>query len=337
MASHEQTVVELAQKCLSEVPVVVLGSGASLQYGVGGMKELGEWLERNVVPSDGSEKAVWVNFVTDIRKNCDLEGALQRVTLPASLELRVIEETRKLVLRDDQKVFANMVSGGLRLALTELLRHLLRTTHSSVVVVTTNYDRLAEYASDQAGAFHHTGFSHGYWRTLSEFPTKSQQWVEILKVHGSLDWFLDSNQSPVALPDALPMPPSFVPVMVTPGIGKYEKTHDDPFRTIITRADAAFATARAILSIGYGFRDRHLQPKMQKRIANDRIPTVFLARIISPELRRFLKACVNPHYLALEESGDKTRAYFAKAPDGVEIPGSIWELATFLKATIGNS
>jgi hypothetical protein len=338
MKTTQDQVIELAQKCLSEVPVVVLGSGASRQYGVGGMDELGTCLRKNVVPDDkNGERAIWDKFVADIEANGDLENALHRVTLPPALELRVVEETRKLLLADDQVVFGRIADGSLKLTLAQLLRYLLRTTNPNIVVVTTNYDRLAEFAADQANVPHHTGFSHGYWRTFSDFPAGKPAWVEILKVHGSLDWFLDANQNPVALPDSLPPPSGFTPVMVTPGVGKYEKTHDDPFRTIITRADNAFKAARSILSVGYGFRDRHIQPKLQKRIANDRVPTVFLAKILSGEIRTFLKTCGNPHYLALEQAGTNTRAYFSPTPDGAEVPGSIWEFPAFLEATIGNS
>lgn len=337
MKTNEDQVIELAQKCLSDVPVIVLGSGASRSYGVGGMSELGDCLKTNVMPIDDDEQKTWERFIADIQDKGDLEGALHRVALPPSLELRVVEETRKLLLRDDQSVFSKIANGMLRLALSDLLRHLLRTANPHIIVVTTNYDRLAEYAADQAGVAHHAGFSHGYWRTFSEFPVgKSPQWVEILKVHGSLDWFFDANQNPVALPDALPPPTGFTPVMVTPGIGKYQRTHDDPFRTIITKADAAFAAAHSIFSVGYGFRDNHIQPKMRKRITEGRVATVFLARTLSSEIRTFLKTCGNPNYLALEQSGTNTRAYFPQAPDGVEMTGSMWEFPEFLKMTNGN-
>ena len=132
-------VVELAQKCLSEVPVVVLGSGASRQYGVGGMDELGTCLRDNVVPDDkNGERAIWEKFVADIEANGDLENALHRVTLPPALELRVVEETRKLLLGDDQAVFGKIAGGSLKLTLAQLLRYLLRTTNPNIVVVTTN-------------------------------------------------------------------------------------------------------------------------------------------------------------------------------------------------------
>lgn len=75
---------------------------------------------------------------------------------------------------------------------------------------------------------------------------------------------------------------------------------------------------------------------MQKRIAKDRVPTVFLAMELSAPIRMFLKTCNNSPYLGLEKSGNNTRAYFSAQPDGVEIPGAMWELSSFLRETTGN-
>ena len=57
-------------------------------------------------------------------------------------------------------------------------------------IVTTNYDRLAEYACDQGRIHHYTGFTHGFFRQLAA-PTEitSARRANIWKVHGSLDWF----------------------------------------------------------------------------------------------------------------------------------------------------
>lgn len=103
----EDDVLKLAQKCLSEVPVIVLGSGASLKYGVGGMAELGEHLAKNVAPTQADEATTWGNFIADLNAKGDLEGALTHVSLPPALETLVVNETRAMVLRDDQAVFVS--------------------------------------------------------------------------------------------------------------------------------------------------------------------------------------------------------------------------------------
>ena len=241
-----------------------------------------------------------------------------------------------MVLRDDLSVFNQFIEGNVRFALTALLRYLLRSTHQSVSVVTTNYDRLAEYASDSAGIGHFTGFSQGYFRSFESVNRiKQTRQAEIWKVHGSVDWFVDPNGNVLSLPDAASVPASFSPLLVTPGTGKYQTTHNEPFRTIITQSDAAFADARAIFSVGYGFRDQHIQPKLSNRVLKDKVPIIVLARTLTNEAKKFLARCDHPNYLALEMAGAGAKAFFAAQPDGIEIPEPIWEFGAFLDATVG--
>src|ERR1017187_7873209 len=72
------------------------------------------------------------------------------VRLPSALEAQVVSSTRDMVLRDDLTVFQNLVQGKVEFALSALLKYLLRTTPLKIQVVTTNYDRIAEYACDVA-------------------------------------------------------------------------------------------------------------------------------------------------------------------------------------------
>jgi hypothetical protein len=123
--------------------------------------------------------------------------------------------------------------------------------------------------------------------------------------------------------------------LVTPGTGKYLVTHDEPFRTIISRSDAAFASARSALCVGYGFNDRHIQPKLTNRILKEKVPIVILARSLTPKTKEFLAQCKNPHYLALEMSGSGSRAFHAGCPGGVELPEPIWEFGAFVEAVAG--
>lgn len=76
------------------------------------------------------------------------------------------------------------------------------TDSQQAVVVTTNYDRLPDYAADGIEASSVTGFEGAYIKKL-ELPNSSittkrvrarERVVEIWKVHGSLDWFTDAKE-----------------------------------------------------------------------------------------------------------------------------------------------
>ncbi len=335
-----EDVLKLGQECLAKVPVTVLGSGASLAYGVGGMGELQDHLLRSVVPGAG-ETEVWERFKIALADTHDLEKSLHLVQLPEGLERRVVIATREMVIAGDRSLLARLVKGELQLPHSRLFQHLLTSTHARVTVVTTNYDRVAEYAADAAGKNHSTGFAGAYWRTFEStrltapVPHGVRQ-VDILKVHGSLDWFMDEGDNSMSLPDDLMPPERHRPLMVTPGNGKYLATHLEPFRSIIACSDSAFAEARSIFCVGYGFRDMHIQPKLTKRAVTDRVPVVILARTLTPEARQFLKQCKHAAVLGLEQSGVGSKAYTTSAPDGFQIDRPIWQFDEFLRATIGD-
>lgn len=341
MSTPIEDILKLAQKCIENVPVIVLGSGASRQYGISGMTELQNYLLQHVNPSGANDTEVWGEFTTELARCNDLELALHNVQLSKSLETEVVRQTRQLVLSDDRKVFTDLLAGKVELPLTALLRHLFRSTHFSVAVVTTNYDRLAEYAVDAEGLEHTTGFTHGYYRSFGTLAVpnpnpRPSRLVEVLKVHGSVDWFQDTNGTALCLPDAAGIPSSFMPLMVTPGTGKYLATHEEPFRTIITRSDTAFASARAVLAVGYGFNDRHIQPKLTNRVLKQQVPVVILAKTLTATAKTFLAQCRHSSYLALEASGANTRAYFSAHPNGLDLSvENLWEFGRLLTETIG--
>jgi len=59
-----ETVAELAQDCIGKCPVIILGSGASVDYDIPGMPKLKDQLLKVNCPKDASpeEKANWSQF-----------------------------------------------------------------------------------------------------------------------------------------------------------------------------------------------------------------------------------------------------------------------------------
>jgi len=338
---HPEAVIQLAQKCLEAMPAIILGSGASAPYGVAGMEALQKHLLDTITPS-ADDVSHWDAFKASLDRTNDLEQSLQEVSLSPSLIAAIVRETRALMLADDLGVFGKVVANPRELALSRLYRHLFNSTHTTLSIVTTNYDRLAEYAADAAHFAHHTGFSHGYFRFFSPQGSSSSRnrntrTVDIWKVHGSVDWFVDNDHVAIALPFQRDCPPSLTPLLITPGTTKYEETHREPFRTIITNSDSALGRATAYLCIGYGFNDIHIQPKLVERVRHQATPVVILVRTLTNKAREFLRTCQDSSYLALERSGSATKAYFHDAPNGVELPDlALWDLGPFLDATIVN-
>jgi len=91
-------------------------------------------------------------------------------------------------------------------ALADLLKFAIQSSPNTTTVVTTNYDRLAEYAADLIKATVVTGFEGNLIR-YKEFPNDISQRkrlqirervVNVWKVHGSLDWFLKDDINAVS-------------------------------------------------------------------------------------------------------------------------------------------
>jgi hypothetical protein len=250
---------------------------------------------------------------------------------------KIVALTWKAIAADDLAVMSRAIQGEETFHLSRLIQGMLQSTHTVMNIVTPNYDRVAEYATDIAGYIHATGFVPGLIRTREGTDTVTirrgahlARTVRIWKVHGSLDWFVGSKGRVVSLPISAELPEKFEPLIVTPGVSKFERTHDEPFRSAIQGADAALEAGSAFLCVGYGFRDRHIQPKIVERCRQRNVPIVILARTLTDEAKSFLAESAGQAFLALERDGEGTRIYSPEYPAGITVAVSNgWSLENF--------
>lgn len=331
-----------AQGCFQNHPVVILGSGASVVHSIRGMGELAKYLLDHVVASEGEETDAWLLIRTALVNGDGLEEALLKTPAPLSLVRKIVGLTWKAIAADDLAVMARAVRGQERFHLSELINGMFKSTHPVVNIVTPNYDRIAEYASDIAGYIHATGFVPGIICSREGADVVSirrgahpARTVRIWKVHGSLDWFAGIDGRVISLPISMDLPEMFDPLIVTPGVSKYERTHDEPFRSAIQGADAALGSASSFLCVGYGFRDRHIQPKIVERCHQRNVPIVILARTLTDEAKSFLSKNAGQAYLALEKDGEGTRVYSPDNANGTTIAhADVWSFEYFNKMVL---
>lgn len=323
--------MSLLQGYLENSPLIVLGSGASAPYELPSMDGLAEEIRKSdTVISDPNYSA----FCTAVN-NSGLEGAIDTVNLlPETLKeiRRVVWETvnEKDLLYFDQHLIDPPK------ALVELIRKVLAPTPNKVAIVTTNYDRLAEYAADGVGATTVTGFGGSLIKKL-ELPSISlktkrtrarERVVDIWKVHGSLDWFVAPDGKVVAFPLTRTIPNDFQPLIVPPGKEKYSSTHDEPYRTIIAEADNAFVQAGAYLCVGYGFNDEHIQPKLLAQISKGK-PIVILAKTMTPACKKHIvEAGINKYLIFEFSDSTHTKVYGNGWEETYE--GQYWLLDNFM-------
>jgi hypothetical protein len=337
-----EKIAKIAQDCIREHPVIVLGSGASVVHGLRSMGGLARYLQEHITTADGDETNAWLLIKTALAHGDGLEEALQNAVAPPSLVEKIVALTWRAIAEDDLALMGRAARGQEQFALSSLLRGMFRSTHMVTNIVTPNYDRVAEYASDVAGFFHTTIFTPGIIRSRESSDLISfrrgahtARTVRIWKVHGSLDWFTDNAGRVVSLPFSEQLPDGFHPLIVTPGVSKYERTHDEPFRSAIQGADKSLEQAASFLCVGYGFRDRHIQPKIVEKCRQRNVPIVVLARTLTDEAKEFLNDSAGQAFMALEKDEDGTRVFLPEYPKGFSIATpNLWSFDVFNKMVL---
>ena len=309
-----------------------------MPHGLPSMGELQKYLIDNLQPPEGAEADAWLLVRTALSAGDHLEKAMEGKNLPPSLTKMIVDLTWKCVNDADHALFLKAVSKNEEFPFGRLLQGLSVTSNPVIDVVTTNYDRVAEYACNSHGLFFSSGFTPGYiQRREGPDPVTFQRGksppktVRIWKVHGSLDWFVRGEDEPFSAPVFEIPAIDAKPLIVTPGLFKYQETHAEPFRSIITGADAAFERATGFICIGFGFRDAHIEPKLFARCKTGNFPVAVIARTLTPEAKAFLKNRAGPKDIGLEKTDIGTRVFTAATPDGIELAEpDLWSLNGFL-------
>lgn len=328
------------QDWTNKVPLVILGSGASATFGLPTMWALGEYLKKSISFTDADDQNQFEEFQVLLDDLKDLELALHELRIRPKVLNEIICKTWELVNTHDLEVYDQFISNKIEFPLAELTKYLVYSTDRKLSIITTNYDRLAEYAASIAGAFVCNGFAQNYMghftNLIHQNNIKSLKGfngqVNIWKVHGSLDWFKTKQEEYIYLPLRHTIPTDFKPSIVTPGLSKYLETQLEPFRTILTQADIEIDSANGFLCIGYGFNDVHVQPKLIAQIKKNK-PIIVISKEITDKTKQAIIGNKSKSYILIEEANaTDTRVYSSLFPTPEIIPNvSYWTLAEYLK------
>lgn len=324
-----------AQDYYNKAPLIILGSGASAAHGMSGMWALAKHLVAytDTAGLSAGEIEAWEKFCQVLDAGVDLESALHQVAVTDELTSRIIKATWSLINAEDIHIFNESLQNQAMFPLSRLLRHMFKSSLTKLNIVTTNYDRLAEYACDQERIHHYTGFTHGFFRQLAA-PNEinSARRVNIWKVHGSLDWFKSPLEDIVALSNIQGLPVNYKPEIVTPGTQKYQTTHLEPYRSIINNADQAITAANSYLCIGYGFNDEHIQPKLMARCQRQNTPITIITYALSDAARKLITDGKAQSYLAIERGAtdDQSIVYSSLDKTPLTVEKNIWSLEGYL-------
>ena len=327
-------IIKRLQTWMRDVKVIVLGSGASADYGYPLMGQLATHLLTTIAPSPGDEPQ-WASVRKLLESGVDLETALTGDHCGPALSDQIVSETWRHVSKHDLIFYRLISSESTDFPLAKLVKW-FNTSTRKIDFITTNYDRVIEYACDVAHMtwLDGTGFGHfrrgmrGFNTILQEGQNGSRLPIScIWKVHGSLDWFSDEKAAFTTWVLQSQIPDRARPLIVTPGRDKYERTYEDPFRTIIAGADRVMQGANSFLCVGYGFNDKHIHTKLIEKSQDSRVRFIVAARCLTDSTKRFLREGGCKSYIAVEKGADGQSLIWAPdLVDPISVQGNLWSI-----------
>lgn len=292
---EKKDIFQEIQNIISSNPVIVIGSGASVSYGIPGMGTLANALKDyfNSTPyGDASIDAIVQKFINLLDGGVGLEAALLEIKVPEIVENDIIRVVWDVIHNADAAVYDRFVNGE-DMNLKQLFDYIIYDTPDKTLnVISTNYDRIAEYAACQTNAYLNTGFTNGLMGKLKDnimsHPKKPENdytgFINILKVHGSLDWYRKEDTI-YNYPNSVRIPTGYIPCIVTPGTNKYERTQQEPHRQLLSAVDKVFESTQNYVCIGYGFNDKHVQEMLLKYAKKRKAKILIVTKDITDSIR----------------------------------------------------
>lgn len=312
----QEKVFKIVQDFLKNPPLIVWGSGATVPFGLPSMNELSEQLNQKIS-----------SFKPE-NENLEIELGKDKYKLEMPTIKKAIWE---IINKADNEVLDKIITNGINeFSSIKHLIHKFIDPHPKILnIVTTNYDRTLEYIMSYHNIFFTDGFNG---RVLSSFNTnlfKKNNIVNLIKVHGSLNWFeidddirfLNSCSKENA------------PQIIAPSKSKYQEAYHRPYRELIQEADKVINEASSFLVIGFGFNDDHLTPMIKKQVKNG-VPIVLITKKISKST--FLELEQASKFIFFEEkTQDLTNVVFksnnSETETSLELEGNLWKLSNFME------
>jgi len=327
----ENTCYTLIQQYLSSVPLVLIGSGNSCANGIPGMSYLADEL-RKTLSDEYKHDPNWVRFMQNLDNGYDLEKAASEIVFCTQLVDAITACIWNVISQYDLELFSRLVGRTSMIGLAPLIKKILKAHPQSLDVITTNYDRLIEYSCDLQNINLNSSTDGKYIQSITTTPRKCKGTVNLLKIHGSLDWFEDSQGHIIAIPLQKSIPEGFKPKIITPGDSKFRRILHTPFREILGQMDTLINSANSFLFIGYGFNDEQIQEKIFSRTMQDK-PIVVVTKNLSDEVIKQVKTQAKRHVIILE--GDAPSKSIVQTDRGrCEIDSKIWCIDEFTEKVL---
>lgn len=155
--------------------------------------------------------------------------------------------------------------------------------------------------------------------------------VNIYKIHGSLDWFIDNNGEMRSYPNLTYIPNEMKPCIITPGTNKYERALEDPHRTLISSVDGLFKDASGYMCISYGFNDKHIQPNLLKMAIERKKKILIVTKDLTEKIKSEVIAKAKNYIIVYSDGANGTKfKSSSEANEMIDETTEYWKLENFI-------
>jgi signal peptidase I len=343
----KNSIYKTFQEIFRQIPVIILGSGPSCGAGIPGMETLSEHLLEKLGNNINDK---WRDISDDLRKNGDLEKALNRTMPDEQLIKELIKTVGDYISNRDRKVRDRYFNRQMTIPVERLINYY---RSENLTIITPNYDCLVEYCCDELKIHCNTGFV-GYFRKTLDFEkaereveyvdrsvvvkgkrrqiAKRTPHIKLFKVHGSIDWY-DFNNNTISDTSLINNGKyANKRLIILPGDRKYSETIHAPYRELIQKADNSLRSGRSFLMIGYGFNDEHIQEILVKRLVEDEKPGIIITKELSEKAKELLSAC--PNLWGVSQKNSST--VICNMEDEYEMSDiELWRIDKFVRDVLG--
>jgi hypothetical protein len=304
------------QDFFQENTVTIVGSGLSLAEGIPGMYDLSLELKSQIphLLTNSVDKEIWRKICSDLSSGIGLEQALHNTKPSPQIEECVRKITANYIGQAELNVIRDILQNGKTLRFAKYIQHFNIRNHG-LTVITTNYDRLIEYACECSNVRIDTLFIGKF---LAHFEPEQSRYmfcsnivkragkstaifapkITVLKPHGCLSWHMINGE-----PYSIANYSQDDCLIITPGLNKYKEGYSVPFDTHRTKANSAIDCAQRYIIIGYGFGDDHLETHLVQQLYNGK-PALILTHSLSANAEHLIKTCKHITAICCNNSTD---------------------------------
>lgn len=336
---------EEIQSFFDKKTVTIVGSGLSCAEQMPGMTELAQHLIDNVDPGTQDEDInCWEKIKEALVAGKDLESALKENRPTAKIEKSIVERTYKLISGKDEEIFKRVVEDNRVLQFSKYLSKFRIDTYD-LVVVTTNYDLLIEYACESGGVDYIDSFCGNVLSRycaesekakqgvlcVSTEGRKQKRWtpkkhVKLYKPHGSINWKRIRGSlfriNHVDYGEAC---------IITPGPSKYKNGYEQPYEYHIKRMGEEIDKAMRLVFIGYGFNDDHLETHIWSD-ENKGKRKLIVTKALSDQAKDVVDKL--PNTIAMEEWGPNGTKVYVGGEQYVISDVNLWEIGKLVEEVL---